>query len=123
MAVNVVLDTNAVLYFLAGRLTESLPSATFYISIITEIELLSYPLLHTEEEMDIHEFLKDVTVVDLNQAIKEAAIKLRRQYRLKLPDAIITATTLYLEAELFSNDVKLANVTEISVSALVLKVE
>ena len=44
----------------------------------TEIELLSYPLLHTEEEIDIHEFLKDVTVVDLNQAIKEAAIKLRR---------------------------------------------
>ena len=42
---NIVLDTNAVLYFLAGRLAEPLPQANFYVSVITEIELLSYPLL------------------------------------------------------------------------------
>ncbi len=42
---NIVLDTNAVLYFLGGRLAEPLPQANFYVSVITEIELLSYPLL------------------------------------------------------------------------------
>lgn len=32
----IVLDTNAVLYFLGGRLTEPLPDGDFYISVITE---------------------------------------------------------------------------------------
>jgi len=42
---NKVLDTNTVLYLLGGRLAESLPEAYYFISVITEIELLSYPLL------------------------------------------------------------------------------
>jgi len=49
MGVNIVLDTNAVLYFLAGRLAQALPQADFYVSVITEMELLSYPLLKSEE--------------------------------------------------------------------------
>lgn len=32
---NIVLDTNAVLYFLGGRLTEPLPIANYFISVIT----------------------------------------------------------------------------------------
>jgi len=40
---SIVLDTNAVLYLLAGHLAEPLPQADFYVSVITEIELLSYP--------------------------------------------------------------------------------
>ncbi|MFA5920045.1 MAG: hypothetical protein WC856_01990 [Methylococcaceae bacterium] len=40
---SIVLDTNAVFYFLAGHLAEPLPQADFYVSVITEIELLSYP--------------------------------------------------------------------------------
>ena len=43
---SIVLDTNAVLYFLAGRLVEPIPQADFYVSVITEIELLSYPLIN-----------------------------------------------------------------------------
>lgn len=37
---SIVLETNAVLYFLTGRLAEPLPEADFYASVITEIELL-----------------------------------------------------------------------------------
>ena len=40
MGMSIVLDTNAVLYFLAGRLAEPLPQADFYVSVITEIESL-----------------------------------------------------------------------------------
>jgi len=36
MAMKVVLDTNIVLYFLAGRLLEPLPIAQFYVSVINQ---------------------------------------------------------------------------------------
>jgi predicted nucleic acid-binding protein len=119
--VNIVLDTNAALYFLGGRLAEPLPQAEFHVSVITEMELLSYPLLKTEEEAEIHEFLSDVAIIELNREIKLSAIALRRQYRLKLPDAIVAATAQHLKAELFSNDLKLLNIPLLSAKALPLK--
>ncbi len=68
-------------------------------------------------------FFADVTIVDLSKHIKQATISLRRQHRLKLPDAIIVATAHFLNAELLTNDSKLLNIPEISVSALHLKKE
>jgi PIN domain. len=104
-------------------LREPLPSAHCYISIITEIELLSYPLLSSESEAEIHDFLADVTVIDLSQEIKQATINLRRQYRFKLPDAVIVATARHLDAELLTNDLKLSKTAGVSVRALQLKDE
>jgi len=115
---NIVLDTNAVLYFLAGRLAEPLPNANYYISVISEIELLSYPALTKQDEVEITSFLNYLTIVDLNSDIKKSAIHLRRQYRLKLPDALIVAAAYCQNAQLFTNDIKLSNITEISVRAL-----
>ena len=121
MVLSIVLDTNVILYFLAGRLSEPLPPAEYYISVITEMELLSYPLLKSEEETEIHEFLTDVVVVDLNQEIKQSAVALRRKYRLKLPDAVVVATAQYLKAELFTNDLKILAIPLLSVNALPLR--
>jgi hypothetical protein len=44
-----VLDTNAVLYLLDGRLAQPLPAGDYFISVISELELLAYPNI-TEEE-------------------------------------------------------------------------
>lgn len=121
MDVNIVLDTNAVLYLLAGRLAQDLPPAEYCISVITEMELLSYPALRPEDEAEIRDFLSDVTIIDLNREIKTAAIALRRQYRLKLPDAIIAATAQYLQAEILTNDLKILAVPLLSSKALLLK--
>lgn len=118
---NIVLDTNIVLYFLAGRLTQNLPKAEFYVSVITEMELLSYPLLKSDEEAEIHSFFNDVTIVDLNREIKQLAIGLRRQYRLKLPDAIVAATAQHLKAELYTNDLTMLSIPLLSTKALTLK--
>jgi predicted nucleic acid-binding protein len=121
MDMSIVLDTNAVLYFLAGLLAEPLPQDDFFVSVITEIELLSYPLISKEDEVEIRAFLKDVTIIDLTETIKQSAIAFRRQYRLKLPDALIVATAHGLNAELFTNDIKLLNITELSIKSLSLK--
>jgi len=118
---NVVLDTNAVLYFLGGRLAQALPQADFYVSVITEMELLSYPLLKSDEETEIYSFLSDVSIVNLNQEIKQSAIALRRQYQVKLPDAVVAATAQHLKAELFTNDFKILSIPLLSAKALTLK--
>lgn len=103
---NHVLDTNIVLSLLGGELAEPLPVSLYFVSIITEIELLSYPSLSSSEESAIRAFLRDIHVVDMDTDIKEHAIRLRRYHGMKLPDAIIAATALSLDGALLTNDQK-----------------
>jgi predicted nucleic acid-binding protein len=110
----ILLDTNIVLYFLGGKLANPLPSGQYFVSVITEIELLSYLNLSADEETQIIEFLNKIIVVSIDSNIKNLTIAFRKQYKLKLPDAIIAATAKSLNATLFTNDVKLANLTEIN---------
>ncbi|MHC5818298.1 MAG: type II toxin-antitoxin system VapC family toxin [Nostoc sp.] len=114
----ILLDTNVVLYFLGGRLLNPLPSGQYFISVVTEIELLSYPSLSLEEEAQIIDFLNKITVVGIDNNIKKLTIAFRKQYRLRLPDAIIAATAKSLNAILFTNDLKLANLTEINTQSV-----
>jgi predicted nucleic acid-binding protein len=114
----ILLDTNIVLYFLGGRLVNPLPSGQYFISVVTEIELLSYPSLSLEEETQIIDFLNKITVVGVDNNIKNLTIEFRKQYRLRLPDAIIVATAKSLNAILFTNDVRLAHLTEINTQSV-----
>jgi predicted nucleic acid-binding protein len=97
--VKFVLDTNAALYFLGGRLEHPLPEGNYVVSVITELELLAYPDISPEEEVEIRSFLNDVQIEGLTDSIKSSAIDLRRRFRLRLPDAIIAATALSKDIE------------------------
>ena len=87
-----LLDTNVALYLLGGRLAVPLPEGEYGVSVITEMELLSWPSLTQEEEIRVNAFLSTVTLCDLTPGIRTRAVRLRRDERLKLPDAIILAT-------------------------------
>jgi predicted nucleic acid-binding protein len=116
MATRYVLDTNVALYLLGGRLLAPLPTGEFYLSVISEMEMLSYPSLKEDEAQMVRQLLAKLTVVGLGDEIKNAAIALRKQHRLKLPDAIICATAISVDATLLSNDAQLERVTEITVA-------
>jgi predicted nucleic acid-binding protein len=118
-----VLDTNVVLYYLGGRLQKPLDKKQYVISIITEIELLSYPSIQADEMKTIQNFLDDVTVVELKKSIKTETIFLRKKYNLKVPDAIIAATALKLDSPLLTNDKKLLSVSEIETCTVELIVD
>lgn len=118
MTTRYVLDTNVVLDLLGGRLLNPLPVGEFYLSVITEMEMLSYPTISKAEELRIQQFLAQVKVMGVGEDVKNATIILRKKYRLKLPDAIICATTLSVNAVLLSNDAQLSRVMEISVDAI-----
>ena len=81
-----LLDTNTVLYLLADRLAHPLPQGEYFVSVITEIELLSYPSLTEDEEQKIQTFLEDIVLIELSRDIRSATIDLRRKTGLKLPD-------------------------------------
>ena len=105
-----LLDTNVALYLLGGQLAESLPSGTYGVSVITEMELLAWPSLTTEEEKKVREFLGQVVICELTPSIRGRAVQLRKEQHLKLPDAVVCATAMEFGVELWTNDTTLAKV-------------
>ena len=86
-------DTNAVIDLLNRNdlsLTEEQLDLIYSISIITELELLSSSNLDKPEEDAIIGICSNSHIVNIDQDIKNKTIKLRKKYKLKLPDAIIT---------------------------------
>jgi predicted nucleic acid-binding protein len=122
VVLKLVLDTNVILYLLGGRLGQPLPKGQYFISAISEIELLSYPLLDEAARAKIDSFLFEVTIVGLTSEVKSSAIRLRSQHLLKLPDAIVAATALTLGATLLTNDAKLLQLPGLSAQALKLSI-
>jgi len=109
-----VLDTNAVISLttrgkvIPPQLENDLDRAKLFISIITEIELFAKPELPSDEEEKLHAFLSDrFTIIDIPDEIKKETIALRRSTKLKLPDCIIAATAINLNAVLLTDDARL----------------
>ncbi len=114
---NLFLDTNIIIYFLSGddTLTELLDGKTIYISVITKLELLSYSGLSNKDQTRLENFLSECTIVDLTPFVQTAAVTIRKQYKLKLPDSIIVASAMYVDLPLVSSDKSLKSLTEASI--------
>ena len=103
-----VFDTNILVDYLNGipaanREMEHYEEIT--ISIVTWMEVLA-GADDAEEEAVIREFLSRFKVQPLEKAVAERAIKIRRQQKLKLPDAIIWATAKELGRILVTRNTK-----------------
>ena len=57
-----------------------------------------------EEELSVRLLLNSCIKIGLDQVITDGAIKMRKKYGLKLPDAIIPATPQYLTVPLLTAD-------------------
>jgi predicted nucleic acid-binding protein len=103
---SILLDTNIILYYLRGdqTLTPLLEENRLYISIITEIELLGYNKFNTDELKSVHSFIDYCRSVNISDDIKNIAIEMRRNEKLRLPDAIIFATSLALDIPFITAD-------------------
>ncbi|MCB2262474.1 MAG: type II toxin-antitoxin system VapC family toxin [Candidatus Thiosymbion ectosymbiont of Robbea hypermnestra] len=121
MEVKAVLDTNAVIYLHKGLLAENLPVGEYAISVITEMELLSFAGLTEDQRMWLQCFIDDLDIIGIDSDVKQRAIQLRLQQRLKLPDAIIAATAISRNAVLLSNDQEFGGIPELDLRKLVLR--
>ncbi len=100
-----LLDTNSLIYALNGGV--KIPAYEYVVSVITEIELLSYSKLTQKEEENIKHLLTHFQIVTLTDNIKNTTIYLRKRYNLKLPDSIIVATAIEKGAVLVTSDKQL----------------
>lgn len=90
---NLLLDTNVVLYFLGGveKVVNLLAKAEqLAVSFISEIELLSYTL-EPEEAEAIQKFIENIEVLYPDAETVKRTIELRRSKHFKIPDALIVA--------------------------------
>lgn len=118
-----VADTNALIYLLDNRLARPFPSGQYAYSVITEIELLSWPKMQPRTESLCRDLLSVMRRIELDAAIREAAISLRREHRLKLPDALVAASAIHFDAVLLTNDLRLGGISNLHCQPLELKVE
>ena len=107
MGVNAISDTNIVIYLQKGLLTRPLPRGEYLLSVISELELRSFHGLDSASQSWLNTFLSDITIVELEEQIKEITVRLRRAHRLRLPDASIAASALSHQATLLTNDQRL----------------
>ncbi|HMN04733.1 MAG TPA: PIN domain-containing protein [Flavobacteriales bacterium] len=66
--------------------------------------MLSKPGMNREESKAVTAFVQEWPIVEMDPAIMEAAIRLRKKHRLKLPDAIIAATAMTMDVPLLTAD-------------------
>jgi predicted nucleic acid-binding protein len=118
--INLMIDTNAAIYLLNGNieLAELLDEKNIIISFITELELLSKPGLTLAEKKIIKSFLNDCTIYDINTIIKDRVIDLKQSIKIKLPDAIIASTALWLNVPLVSADADMKKIKSLNLISI-----
>ncbi len=114
-------DTNAIIYLLTGN--ECMKPFLFKklgMSIITVMELLSFPDITADEDARLRKFMRVCKVIDISDEIKEKTIQIRRTYRTKLPDSIIAATAIINDVSLITADNGIFKVEELKTEKLFL---
>ncbi len=103
---SLVLDTSIAIDILGGdeRAGELVQGAQVYVSVITRVELLSIAKPRTHSVEAAKAFLADCKLVQFTNEIQDITIQLRKAHKLKLPDAAIAATAVWLNTRLLTAD-------------------
>jgi predicted nucleic acid-binding protein len=109
-------DTNAFIYLLEGHESViQLAQFDWAFSYITEIELLGKKNISKAEESTVKAMLERCKQINHNQEITQEAIGVRRNYGLKLPDAIIAACSIVYDLPLVTADVGFSKIKELDI--------
>lgn len=109
---NYLFDTNVFIYYLnAFREVDQYFSIDFlkansvFISVVTEIELLSFPQITAQEKKIILGMLKSFRLIPLSQDVKVITIGIKSKGKIKIADAIIAASAIFCNAILITRNV------------------
>ena len=114
MGVKYLWDSNTAIYYLQQQFSASaekfidelLIQEPPCISAITEIELLCWKTTNEKDLLVLHSFINDTLVIELEKDIKIKTAQIRKQNKLKLPDAIIAATAMVYDLTLITRNTK-----------------
>jgi predicted nucleic acid-binding protein len=100
---NTIIDTQMAKIPLEGlQFLQNVIDDHFIISFVTYIEVLGYK----DVQQDTIDFMALADVIEINSAIINTCIELRKQKKIKLPDAIIAATALVNGPTIISRNTK-----------------
>ena len=117
--IHFIADTNAIIYLLSGKpYMKQYEDARFGVSVITEMELLSFPRITPTELSNLKALLSDCIIFPLDTAVKDRAIHIRRTYGTKLPDSIVAATSLECAVPLITADKGFKKILELDLRLL-----
>jgi predicted nucleic acid-binding protein len=104
--IDYLVDTNVLVYILQGN-----PCVQYFtqenmlaVSCITEMEILGKFHISEKEKSIVERMLSRCLIIDINYYIKQLAITIRQNARVKLPDALIAATALQQNLTLVTAD-------------------
>ena len=109
-----LLDTNVWIDAHAGRTdarrvfdqARKLQGAWLGVSSVTKVEVLGYGGLTSTDEQALRSLLSHFEEVPITSSIIEEAIRVRREHRMKTPDAIIAATALIQQTALVTRNTR-----------------
>lgn len=103
----ILLDTNVVITHLdTGKPSLDWKGEEYAISTVTVAESLRLPGLSEREYRTVKEFLRRCLVIPVSEKIAEQAAAIGRTRHKKLPDLLIAATALDLDAVLMTTNLK-----------------
>lgn len=106
-----LVDTNVWIDALSGKISSSsflkltVKADWAGYSSITRLELFGYPDIKIEEEVKIAELLGSFIEIPVDSNIIDRAIIIRKNLRIKVPDAIIAASAIENESTLITHNV------------------
>jgi len=110
--IRIVSDTNPLIYLLDGNrdIARFLDGKQIYVSVITELEMFGKQGLSFQDNEIIDILLRNCFIIDVNQEIKQIYREIKQKHAIKLPDAIIAATAIYLDIPLLTFDKEFKNI-------------
>lgn len=120
--VKYLLDNNAISHFFSGLLSDigmdfmsEVLDQTPNISVITQIEALSWITEDKQKEDIVKAFIDDCVVHPLSSEIVLHCVKLRRGRKINTPDAIIAATAIVDNLTLITSDKDFSNISGLKI--------
>ena len=108
-----LIDSNILIHILAGDLPERTYSTvreicnqSFLVSIISKIELLGWRNGTPDGLAMARNLLLEADIISLSDPISDIAINIRQKKAIKLPDAVIAASAIFLNATLVTRNIK-----------------
>ncbi len=117
-----LIDNNAISNFFSVLFSEkgmdfmaTVLDQTPTISVITEIEALSWINPDKSKEQIVKAFIQDATVLALTPAVVTQCVSIRRSRKIKTPDAIMAATAIVHNLTLITSDSDFKNIDGLQV--------
>ena len=116
---NLLVDTNFLIYLLNGNLVITpYLNNHFFVSEITEMEMLGVRNLSSTALSIRKRLIENCFIVNFNSDIKEIAIRIKQKSTIKLPDAIVAASAMYMGYPLITADSDFTKITGLDLRLL-----